>query len=41
MPMAFPTKARMLVELVWQIASARIAALAYFILAEWRHGAPV
>ena len=37
MPIAFSTKARTLAELQGQIASARIALLAYFTVAEWRH----
>ena len=36
MPMAFSTKARTLAGLQGQIASARIALLAYFTVAEWR-----
>ena len=37
MPMAFSTKARTLAGLQGQIASARIASLASFTVAEWRH----
>ena len=37
MPLSFSTKAATLAELQGQIASARIASLAYFTVAEWRH----
>jgi glutamine kinase len=36
MPIVFSTKARTLLELQGQVASARIASLAYFTAAEWR-----